>query len=141
MITITQEIKIEDRDIQIVQIRASGPGGQNVNKVSSAVQLKFNSETPSLPETVRLRLKEIAGNRINKEGELIIEASRFRTQERNRQDAIQRLVDLIQEAAQEPKIRKETKSTSASKQKRLDSKRRRSETKKARGYNPDPDDL
>lgn len=141
MIEISPEIKIEKRDIQFIYVRSSGPGGQNVNKVSSAVQLRFNTETPSLPDIVRQRLKEIAGKRINKEGQLTIEASQYRTQEQNRQDAIQRLGDLIREAAKEPKTRKETKASSASKQQRLDNKRRRGETKKTRGYSPHPDDL
>ena len=133
MIAITQSIYIPEGEIQFDFIRASGPGGQNVNKVSSAVQLRFNvKSSPSLPEEVRRRLVRLAGGRITLEGVLIIEAKRFRSQEQNRQDALDRLVALIRRAAERPKVRRPTRATLASKQRRLESKRRRSEIKKLR---------
>jgi ribosome-associated protein len=133
MIRVTGTITIEEREIHQQFIRASGPGGQNVNKVATAVQLRFDvAHSPSLPEEVRERLIRLAGRRMNKEGYLIIDARRFRTQEQNRQDAVARLVGLIRQAAQRPKIRKRTKPTRASEERRLESKRRRSKIKHLR---------
>jgi ribosome-associated protein len=133
MIEITPTIHIPEGELQFDFIRASGPGGQNVNKVSSAVQLRFNvRSTHSLPEDVQRRLVRLAGKRISQEGVLLIEAKRFRTQEQNRQDALDRLVNLIQRAAEKPKVRRPTRPSLASKQRRLDSKRRHSENKRLR---------
>lgn len=132
MIQITPAIAIDDNEIQEEFIRSSGPGGQNVNKVSSAVQLRFNIYSPSLPEEVRLRLIKLAKGRINEEGALIIDARRFRSQPANRQAALNRLCELIREAAEEPRIRYKTRPTQASKHRRLETKHHRSETKNLR---------
>ena len=119
MIPVTGTITIDEEEIHQEFIRASGPGGQNVNKVATAVQLRFDvAHSPSLPEDVRERLTRIAGKRMTKEGYLIIDARRFRTQEQNRQDSVARLVDLIRQAAQRPKIRKRTRPTLASRERR-----------------------
>ena len=134
MIHITRTIAIDESEIQEDFIGASGPGGQNVNKVATAVQLRFDvANSPSLPDDVRERMISLAGRRITEDGILIINARRFRTQGRNRQDALDRLVELIRTAAQRPKVRRKTRSTLASKMRRLESKRRRAETKRIRG--------
>jgi len=134
VIQITPAIKIDESEIQESFIRASGPGGQNVNKVATSVQLRFDvAGSTSLPDEVRKRLISLAGNRITGDGILIIEARRFRTQIQNREDATGRLVNLIRRAAQRPPIRRRTRPTLASKKRRLESKRRSGETKGARG--------
>ncbi|MFQ6022571.1 MAG: alternative ribosome rescue aminoacyl-tRNA hydrolase ArfB [Acidiferrobacterales bacterium] len=133
MIRVTRTLVIDEREIRQRFIRASGPGGQKVNKVATAVQLRFDvRRSASLPEDVRERLLRLAGKRITKAGVVVIEAKRFRTQERNRQDAFDRLVGLIRKATKRPKVRRKTKPTRASKQRRLDAKRRRSDAKRRR---------
>ena len=136
MIEVTDLISLGDDEIKLEFVQSSGPGGQNVNKVASAVQLRFDINSTSLPDDVRSRLVQIAKNRINDDGILLIEARRYRTQEQNRADAIARLVELIRKAAEKPKLRRRTRPTAASIQKRLESKRRRSQTKRLR---QDPD--
>jgi ribosome-associated protein len=134
MIRVTADISVDESEIQLQSVRASGPGGQNVNKVATAVQLRFDVvHSPSLPEDVRGRLLLLGGARVSKEGVLVIDARRFRTRERNRQDALERLVELIREAAEPPKPRRRTKRTLASVRRRLEAKRRRGETKSLRG--------
>jgi len=133
MIYITPTLAIDESEIKQEFIRASGPGGQNVNTVSTAVQLRFNvASSPSLSDDVRKRLVNLAGRRITEDGELIIHARRFRTQERNRQDAFNRLVKLICKASERPKVRRKTRPTLESKRRRLEAKRHRSEAKRMR---------
>lgn len=130
MLKITPEIAVSDDEIVLQFVRASGPGGQHVNKVATAVQLRFDvAGSPSLPDEVRTRLRSIAGRRLTEGGILVIDARRFRTQERNRQDAIERLVTLIRRAAQRPKPRKKTRPSAGARQRRLEEKRRRGDTK------------
>ena len=134
MIVVTPRIVLDERELEETFVRASGPGGQNVNKLSTAVQLRFDvRRSPSLPDDVRARVERLAGSRLTGEGVLIIVAQRHRTQERNREDARERLVDLIRRAAVAPTPRRPTKPTLASKRRRLDSKARRSRVKSLRG--------
>lgn len=133
MIHVTRHIAIDEREIEQHFVRASGPGGQNVNKVATAVQIRFDiTGSRSLPDEVRRRLIRLAGRRVTKDGILVIDARRFRTQERNRQDAIERLVALVRAAAVRPKPRHKTKPTHVSRQRRLEAKRQRGEVKRRR---------
>ena len=133
LIPVTDEIVLDADELEWQFVRASGPGGQNVNKVASAVQLRFDLvRSPSLPDDVRARLIALGGKRVTGEGVLVIDARRFRTQVRNRQDALDRLVALIRDAANPPKTRKRVKTPVAAKRKRLEGKRRRAATKALR---------
>jgi ribosome-associated protein len=128
---------IDEKELQWAYVQSSGPGGQNVNKVATAVQLRFDvAHSASLPEEARKHLARLAGRRFTQDGVLIIEAKRYRTQEKNRQDALKRLADLLQKASEKPKTRRKTKPTQASQQQRLAKKRRRSEVKRLRGESP-----
>lgn len=133
MIRITRSIAIDDKEIKMDFIHASGPGGQNVNKVATAVQLRFDiKNSPSLSNDICERLIRLAGRRVSREGVLVIQARRFRSQERNRQDAIDRLVKLIKEAVKRPSPRRSTRPTRASKERRLNTKRQRADIKQLR---------
>ena len=132
-IEVTPEIKIQEKEIELNFVRSSGPGGQNINKVSTAVQLRFDiKSSASLPVDVKKRLFAIAKKKINKDGVLVITANRYRTQEQNRQDALERLISLVQKASVRQKPRKPTVPNRRAKQKRLDQKHRRSEVKRMR---------
>ena len=134
MIAITDEISLDENELAFSFIRASGPGGQNVNKVSTAVQMRFDARrSPCLPDEVSARLQKLAGSRLTLEGVIVITASRHRSQERNRADAVARLVALIAKAAAPPVKRRPTRPTKASKARRLEVKSRRAGVKARRG--------
>jgi len=138
MIRITPSISIAERELEEHFIRAPGPGGQNANKLASAVELRFDvRRSPSLPDDVRTRLERLAGSRLTREGVLVIDAHRHRTQARNRQDARERLVDLIKRAAVAPVPRRATKPTAGSREQRLQSKKRRAAIKGLRQKTPE----
>ncbi|MFO1127656.1 MAG: alternative ribosome rescue aminoacyl-tRNA hydrolase ArfB [Rhodospirillales bacterium] len=132
MIRITEEIAIDERDLVETFIHAPGPGGQNVNKLTTAVQLRFDAANASLPETVRARLVRLAGRRLTQEGVLVITAHRHRSRERNREDALARLIELMRRAAVPARPRKPTRPTPASRRRRLEAKLRRSALKRGR---------
>jgi ribosome-associated protein len=137
MIRVTHHIAIDEREIEEQFVRASGPGGQNVNKLSTAVQLRFDvRHSPSLPPDVRARLERLAGARLTRDGVLVLIAQRHRTQARNREDALERLLALIRQAAVAPVKRRPTKPTKASRERRIDSKKRRSGIKQQRRSRP-----
>lgn len=139
MIAITELIAIEERELDETFVRASGPGGQNVNKLSTAVQLRFDLRgSPNIPPGMKARAEKLAGQRLTREGVIVISADRFRTQEQNRDDARKRLLDLLERAAVVPKVRRKTRPTLASKKRRIEGKKRRSEIKSRRGR-PDMD--
>lgn len=138
MIQITDQIAIDEKEIQLDFVQSSGPGGQNVNKVATAAQLRFDAiHSPSLPEDVRARLLQIARNRITNDGVLVIEAKQHRTQEQNREDALNRLAALIYQATQKPTPRKKTKPTASSQAERVESKKRRGAVKRLRSTKPE----
>jgi len=138
MIAITADVILDEREISETFIRASGPGGQNVNKVASAAQLRFDvRRSPSLPEAVRIRLERLAGSRMTQDGVLVITARRFRSQDRNREDARDRLVALIRRAATPPRPRRKTRPSAASREERLAAKSRRATVKRQRQTPPD----
>jgi len=141
MIRVTSDLAIDEREIREQFVRSPGPGGQNVNKVATAVQLRFDAaHSPSLPENVRARLMRLAGGRLSREGVVCIRADRFRTRERNRRDALERLVELVRAAAREPRPRRATRPSLRAERRRLEAKRHRGGVKRLRGMVQGPEE-
>ena len=140
MIPVSDSFSLDERTLHFRAIRASGPGGQNVNKVATAVQLRFDTRAAGLPAAVSARLAKLAGTRLNLGGVLVIDARRFRSQQRNREDAVDRLVALLRAALHVPKSRRPTRPSAAARQRRLDEKRRRGTLKRRRGGRVDVSD-
>ena len=137
MIRVTDHISIDEREIEESFVRASGPGGQNVNKLATAVQLRFDVRgSPSLPAEVRARLERLAGTRMTRDGVLVIIAQRHRTQARNREDALERLVELVRRAAVAPRLRRPTRPTAAARRRRVEAKKHRAGVKRLRRAKP-----
>jgi ribosome-associated protein len=133
MLRIARDLMVDENDLDISFVRASGPGGQNVNKLATAAQLRFDTRRVVLPPDAAARLARLAGQRMTKDGVIVIHAQRFRTQERNRSDAVERLLELLREAMMRPTPRRATRPTLASKNRRLEGKKRRSDIKSRRG--------
>ena len=134
MIPVTPKIALAESEVHVEFVRSGGPGGQNVNKVSTAAQLRFDARrSPSLPQEVKERLVKLAGRRMTADGVVLIDASRFRSQERNREDALERLVALLRQATLRPVARRKTRPTLGAKKRRIEHKRRRGEAKGRRG--------
>jgi ribosome-associated protein len=137
VIRVTDHISIDQREIEESFVRSSGPGGQNVNKLATAVQLRFDVRgSPSLPAEVRARLERLAGTRVTRDGVLIIIAQRHRTQARNREDALERLIDLVRRAAVAPRLRRPTRPTAAARKRRVEAKKHRAGVKRLRRVKP-----
>lgn len=140
MIQITGHIAIDESEIEERFVRSSGPGGQNVNKLATAVQLRFDlARSPNLPGDLKTRAETLAGQRLTRDGVIVISADRFRTQERNRADALERLVDLLRRAAVVPKVRRKTRPPAASRRKRIEGKKHRAKIKSDRRVKPSLD--
>ncbi len=141
MIRVTDAISLAERELEFRYVTSAGPGGQNVNRVATAAHLHFDAaNSPSLPDDVKRRLRSVAGRRLTPSGTLVIKAQRYRSQERNRDDAVERLANLLRRAAEPPSPRRPTRPSEAAESRRLEEKRRRSGAKKARSLAPDDED-
>lgn len=141
MIYVTDAIRLAEHELEFHYVASAGPGGQNVNRVATAAHLRFDAaNSPSLPDDVKRRLRSVAGRRLTPSGTLVIKAQRYRSQERNRDDAVERLTSLLRRAAEPPNSRRATRPSQAAEARRLDEKRRRGGVKKTRAPSPDEDD-